>query len=1078
MGNNSKRPGSLEGSVTFNVGEHTGWEWKENSSEIITDERRLVLVSLSFPSESLAEFSPIFPNIAAAEELPSDDPSIKVYTVPFDDLPGFISTLKTIPTIATDNTEEDEMIVGGRHKKWILQTGSTKKPNTSGWFKSAGNAFSDIYDMIKNADALDVAIVTLGYLSMHLSFISLFLSMRRLGSNFWLAMTVLISSTFAFLFASIVTHKFGVPINMVLLSEGLPFLVVTIGFEKPIILTRAVLDASISNRKKSSVNTSTQSAVADAVREKGFLIVRDYVIEIAILAVGAASGVQGGLRQFCFLASWILAFDCILLFTFYTAILSIKIEINRIKRHVALRKALEEDGVSRRVAENVARSNEWPRVPVSGNTSDGKPEAATSILGAKLKDSSVGKFKVFMVTGFVLINLFNLFVLPLRESKLSSTVLINDGYPIVPEMDLRQIAGTPLQMLLKSGDPLTVTVLQPFEYSLAHPTAYPSSLPSDYVSQYNGGNRIAYDVRELFVEAAGSRMVDGILRSLEDPVLSKWMVVALVISLVLNGYLFNAARWSVKEPQHEGEANEMGKEDKPQVIERIVKVNCTCGGKSQTTSSNDSSESVEAAKPLRTIAECELMVKEKRSKELSNAELVELSVRGKIPGYALERTLGDTARAVIIRRALVSRNKSTADRTELLERSLLPHEHYDYDRVLGACCENVIGYMPLPVGVAGPLNIDGEDYYLPMATTEGVLVASTSRGAKAINAGGGAVTILTGDGMTRGPVVQFPSVTRAGTAKNWIDSEEGQKVLKKAFDSTSRFARLQTIKVAIAGAYLYIRFKTVTGDAMGMNMISKGVEHALTTMQNECGFDDMDVISVSGNYCTDKKPAAINWIDGRGKSVVAEAVIPEVVVKSVLKCGVDDLIALNTAKNYIGSAMAGSVGGFNAHAANIVTAIFLATGQDPAQNVESSNCITVMTKTREGHLNISVSMPSIEVGTIGGGTILEPQGAMLDMLGVRGAHQTNPGDNARRLARIVAAAVLAGELSLNSALAAGHLVKSHMAHNRSQPATRTNTPAPIDAISKLTSVTPPPHGVNPVAKTLATSLDKQRGIAR
>jgi len=119
-------------------------------------------------------------------------------------------------------------------------------------------------------------------------------------------------------------------------------------------------------------------------------------------------------------------------------------------------------------------------------------------------------------------------------------------------------------------------------------------------------------------------------------------------------------------------------------------------------------------------------------------------------------------------------------------------------------------------------------------------------------------------------------------------------------------------------------------------------------------------------------------------------------------------------------------------------------------------------------------MPSIEVGTIGGGTILEPQGAMLDMLGVRGAHQTNPGDNARRLARIVAAAVLAGELSLNSALAAGHLVKSHMAHNRSQPATRTSTPAPPVAEAAPRS----PMESNPVAKALAASLEKQRGIAR
>ncbi|KAI5292809.1 3-hydroxy-3-methylglutaryl-coenzyme A (HMG-CoA) reductase isozyme [Ascosphaera atra] len=335
-----------------------------------------------------------------------------------------------------------------------------------------------------------------------------------------------------------------------------------------------------------------------------------------------------------------------------------------------------------------------------------------------------------------------------------------------------------------------------------------------------------------------------------------------------------------------------------------------------------------------------------------------------------------------------------------------------------------------------------------MATTEGVLVASLSRGCKAINAGGGANTVLTGDGMTRGPCVSFPSLRRAGAAKIWLDSEEGQTVMRNAFNSTSRFARLQQMKTAMAGTYLYIRFKTTTGDAMGMNMISKGVEKALQVMSEEGGFEDMTIISVSGNYCMDKKPAAINWIDGRGKSVVAEATIPGDIVKSVLRSDVDALVELNTSKNLVGSAMSGSIGGFNAHASNIVTAIFIATGQDPAQNVESSNCITLM-KNVNGNLQITVSMPSVEVGTIGGGTILEAQSAMLDLLGVRGAHPTDPGENARMLARIVAAAVLAGELNLCSALAAGHLVKAHMAHNRSQVPTRTATPvnAPVGAIA-------------------------------
>lgn len=338
------------------------------------------------------------------------------------------------------------------------------------------------------------------------------------------------------------------------------------------------------------------------------------------------------------------------------------------------------------------------------------------------------------------------------------------------------------------------------------------------------------------------------------------------------------------------------------------------------------------------------MVKNKQAPYLDDDEIIDLSLRGKIPGYALEKTLEDKTRAVKVRRAVVSRTPATSELTYALEKSKLPYENFDYDRVHGACCENVIGYTPLPLGVAGPMVIDGKSYFLPMATTEGVLVASTSRGAKAINAGGGAVTVLTGDGMTRGPCIGFETLARAAAAKVWLDSPEGQNKMKDAFNSTSRFARLNQLKSAIAGTYVYVRFKTTTGDAMGMNMISKGVEHSLKVMSQEAGFEDMAIITVSGNYCTDKKPAAINWIDGRGKSVVAEAIIPGEVVRSVLKSDVNALVELNTSKNFIGSAMAGSIGGFNAHASNIVTAMFLATGQDPAQNVESSNCITVMKK--------------------------------------------------------------------------------------------------------------------------------------
>ena len=330
-------------------------------------------------------------------------------------------------------------------------------------------------------------------------------------------------------------------------------------------------------------------------------------------------------------------------------------------------------------------------------------------------------------------------------------------------------------------------------------------------------------------------------------------------------------------------------------------------------------------------------------REMPENQIIQLGAQGTIPLYFLEKALQDPERAVKLRRSIVANHEATKQIDFPLESCALPYQHYDYQAVLGACCENVIGYMPLPLGVAGPINVDGRNVFLPMATTEGALVASTNRGCMAINAGGGVSTVLMDDGMTRAPLVRFRSLAQAGAAKAWLDSEAGFALVESSFNSTSRFARLQSLKTTVVGSDLYIRFKSRTGDAMGMNMISKGVERVLEVMV-ESGFDDMQIVSLSGNYCSDKKAAAINWIEGRGKTVSAQATIPADVVRKILKTDVESLVELNTSKNLIGSAVAGALGGFNAHAANVVTAIFLATGQDPAQNVQSSNTLTVMKK--------------------------------------------------------------------------------------------------------------------------------------
>lgn len=413
--------------------------------------------------------------------------------------------------------------------------------------------------------------------------------------------------------------------------------------------------------------------------------------------------------------------------------------------------------------------------------------------------------------------------------------------------------------------------------------------------------------------------------------------------------------------------------------------------------------------------------------ELTDEEIVQIVKAGgtHCPLYNIEKIIQNPQRGVKLRRQIM------ADQARFPVDTLnsLSYRHFDYTKVMNVCCENVLGYVQIPVGFAGPLLLDGVKYFVPMATTEGALVASTNRGCKVLSVRG--VTSFVEDiGMTRAPCVKFPNVLRASLAKRWIEHSDNYENIKTAFDSTSRFARLQEVLIAMDGPQLYIRFRALTGDAMGMNMVSKGAEMALRYIHKS--FPDMQIISLSGNFCSDKKPAAINWIKGRGKRVVCECIIPADKLRSILKTDARTLVQCNKLKNMAGSAMAGSIGGNNAHAANMVTAVYIACGQDPAQNVTSSNCSTGMEcygDTGED-LYLTCTMPSLEVGTVGGGTGLPGQSACLDMLGVRGPHKTNPAENSKTLAKIICATVMAGELSLMAALVNSDLVKSHMRHNR------------------------------------------------
>ncbi|EGG00197.1 uncharacterized protein MELLADRAFT_39863 [Melampsora larici-populina 98AG31] len=965
------------------------------------------------------------------------------------------------------------------------------------WIAYATRAFIIRFWLLtRNAKSADIFIMLIAYSVMHLTFINLFRNMRKLRSKVWLGLVTLLSSIFAFILALITAHAFHIRINPILLSEALPFLVITIGFDKPYILAHALftnpnLSPPHLRRHLPKPALRARDVVVESIERVGVRIFRDYVIEMTVLGLGAMSGVNG-LTEFCQLAALILGFDCLLLFGFYVSILTVFVELHRIQINRQLYRTdsttelskLLDDGNSpsvETVTDQLAQKESIRSVRnklfnlFTANDDSNTP--STAVVGTS-------RVKLILICLFLSLHVLNLCTT--LTANTAFTRYTSHPFPTTTATAALKMPNPyklPLQQLVTESLPtsevdLTVSILPVVQLAVM-----PSRLS---ISKFNPSDNEFMSSWTAFVG---------------DPVMSKWIVLALGISVLLNAYLLKGIATSSLdearrfEDQDEAFASLTPAERAARILlastsgginvyggERIkgrkprrssvlglsmtptLKGFGAAGSKptisftpfSPITPSIFSPSATEFDRlPNRPLEECEKILKgfETGAENLTDEELIELVQNGKLAAYALEKALKkDLVRAVRIRRALISRASST----KTLESSQLPYLHYDYSLVMGQCCENVVGYTPIPIGIAGPLRIDGKAFPIPMATTEGALVASTSRGCKALNASGGVTTVITADAMTRGPALEFPSLKEACQAKEWIDSIEGSRKLKEAFDSTSRFARLVSLKAALAGRTLFVRFGTQTGDAMGMNMISKGTEKALALMGSEEFFPMMRVISLSGNYCTDKKPSAMNWIEGRGKSVVSEAIVKGEVMEKVLKTTVQEIVKLNVTKNLVGSSMAGSIGGMNAHASNILTAIYLATGQDPAQNVESSNCMTLMEPINNGRdLLITCTMPSIEVGTIGGGTILAPQGAMLEMLGIKGSHSTTPGDNARMLARIVCGSVMAGELSLMSALAAGHLVKSHMAHNRSvtntptmmrSPAmSRTNTGLPLNA---------------------------------
>ncbi|HWQ63281.1 MAG TPA: hydroxymethylglutaryl-CoA reductase (NADPH) [Methanospirillum sp.] len=386
---------------------------------------------------------------------------------------------------------------------------------------------------------------------------------------------------------------------------------------------------------------------------------------------------------------------------------------------------------------------------------------------------------------------------------------------------------------------------------------------------------------------------------------------------------------------------------------------------------------------------------------------------GSLKLYALEKEL-PPGEAVQVRRRFVEEETGIS----------LPRIgdcSIDLDSVVKRNCENMIGTVQVPVGIAGPVLISGEyasgKYFLPLATTEGALVASVNRGCGLITAAGGAEVRILSDGMTRAPVFATDSVVHAREVVDFVKTHEDE--IRQAAEATTRHGKLTDIQITTAGTSVFIRFCFTTGDAMGMNMVTIASEKAAELI---CQQTDARLVALSGNFCTDKKPAAVNVVLGRGKTVSAGVKLTDDQIRTILKTNASSLLEVNTRKNLVGSARAGSLG-FNAHAANIIAAIFIACGQDPAHVVEGSLCITTIDQAPDG-VYVSVTLPALPVGTVGGGTGVATQAECLKILGVSGGGDP-PGSHAKKLAEIIAVGVLAGELSLLGAQAAQHLARAH-----------------------------------------------------
>jgi hydroxymethylglutaryl-CoA reductase (NADPH) len=336
--------------------------------------------------------------------------------------------------------------------------------------------------------------------------------------------------------------------------------------------------------------------------------------------------------------------------------------------------------------------------------------------------------------------------------------------------------------------------------------------------------------------------------------------------------------------------------------------------------------------------------------------------------------------------------------------------------------ENLIGKVEIPLGVAGPLLIRGQyvsgEYFVPMATTEGALIASTARGMAAITKSGGVETKVLQSSMTRAPVFRAGSPGQAKEFVEWVQGHEA--AISQRCEETSRHLKYIGVTPFVDESVVFLRFAFDTGDAMGMNMATIAVNAAVRDLI--IPGTGVDLVALSGNMCVDKKASTVNFESTRGHATRASVVIPKEVLATVLKTTAERVEVVNTLKNVLGSKHAGAIGN-NAHHANMLAAVFIATGQDLAHVSEASIGTTFAERQGED-LFFEVYLPDLPVGTVGGGTNLAIQRSCLESLGVAGSGDP-VGSNAKGLAEIIAGTVLAGELSLLSSLAESSLAQAH-----------------------------------------------------